>query len=526
MVGFYPKRVIDNPEELFGRELLLQQLIRHVTRNNIVQVIGLRRYGKTSLLKCLETIIKKEVSDRVIPFYIDFKEEGSMIKGTSNVYRYLIARVVEKLAYEKLFCSDIDIRGVALSPVDDWLDCYDYLQEHKDVRILTVFKEVIYFFSELSGKTIYFLFDEYEYLFRHVFDEPVGFMAMRTLSAHHLPNGQSPFGFIVSGAYTFEHLCTITGSGELNVISDTVYVPPLTKEAFTEMWEFECKRVDTGTLDLADEMSFLYEASGGVPFYAKVIGEQWVVRQERPTYLNLSSYFEEIYPSLSIEEHSVIKSLSYEKKQKENSYHVGLLQRKGLVVREDDGLCRLFSKFFNQYLESKRKQTAPYQVDHQNVSERVKKITKLITIINNTSDNRAGMYVFNPTNDDGLLFDDLRALCSTDALFADFASSLYKIIFERTKDSHGGNLKTLPTAFQRKNRFVKVVDILRHSLGGGHLMDSFQARSGQLSKADMLKLLTGKKNDPSSTEDFIYLQIKVLDLFEQYLIELKQEVEK
>ena len=112
-------------------------------------------------------------------------------------------------------------------------------------------------------------------------------------------------------------------------------------------------------------------------------------------------------------------------------------------------------------------------------------------------------------------------------MFSDFASSLYKIVFERTKENHNGTDLTkarLPKAFKQNNQFIDIVDIMRHSLGKGHIMDTFTQRQGQLSKVRMLEILTGSKNEPSEAEDFYNLQVETLKMFENKLIELNSIV--
>lgn len=130
-------------------------------------------------------------------------------------------------------------------------------------------------------------------------------------------------------------------------------------------------------------------------------------------------------------------------------------------------------------------------------------------------------------NDDAALLKDLRTPCYSLELFSDFASSIYKILFERTKECLRGIDTTkarLPISFKRNNQFIEIVDILRHSLGGGHIMDTFNQRPGQMSKSKMLHILTGNKNDPNSPEEFYNLQISILKMFEQELIKLNSIV--
>lgn len=524
MKSFDSSRTVTNPDELFGRELLLDQLTAHVKRNNIVQVIGLRRYGKTSLLKCLELRIKQELIDRVIPFYIDFKEEGAIVKGTPNVYRYLISRVCQQLTKDGILGSELNVKNVNIKPCDNWEDCYDNLENVKDVRLQGLFKEIICWFSEYSGCTFYFLFDEYEHLFRFVFDTPQGFMAMRSLSSQTLNNGLAPFGFIISGTLTFENLCTLTGSGELNVISDTMYVPPIDYKSFVKMWNYECQRDNTIPKDFLSEVEFYYSASGGVPFYGKLLGESWLISGKRPDYLKLKSYFEEVLNGLSTEEKQVLKQLNLNPKELTPSIYRDELLRKGLIGYENKDLC-ISSKFFREFLSAK-KPVQVYDKERDNAEEISKKvdiISNLIVKVNNTCSNKGKEYIFSPSNDDTDLFLIIRKPCPTLDAFSDFANSMYKIVFERTKGKPNPNkgkkesLWNLPDEFRKNNQFINAVDIMRHSLGGAHLMDHFEQRPGKMAKGDMLLLLTGSKNEPHSLEDFISLQLATLKMFEKEL---------
>jgi hypothetical protein len=73
---------------------------------------------------------------------------------------------------------------------------------------------------------------------------------------------------------------------------------------------------------------------------------------------------------------------------------------------------------------------------------------------------------------------------------SDFCNSLYKIVFERTKKTRQGKdmvLARLPQPFARGYQFIDLVDMLRHSLGGGHLMDTFRRRNGQMTKVKMFR---------------------------------------
>lgn len=140
--------------------------------------------------------------------------------------------------------------------------------------------------------------------------------------------------------------------------------------------------------------------------------------------------------------------------------------------------------------------------------------------ISKTYNNKKGSYIFEPVVDEAALIKDLQTSCYSLDLFSNFASSLYKIVFERTKDNKNGTdlpKARLPTPFKRNNQFIDIIDIMRHSLGGGHLMDTFTPRPGQISKAKMLEILVGNNNEPNTPEEFYNLQISTLKLFEKEL---------
>ena len=121
-IGFNPKNEITNIAELFGREKEMQFLIGYAKRRSCVQVIGPRRFGKTSLLKCLESHFNTIEDSDIYPLYIDFTEVASDVAGTANVYRYLISLVVSKISSEKRFDSVEQFRGVSISPSIYWED--------------------------------------------------------------------------------------------------------------------------------------------------------------------------------------------------------------------------------------------------------------------------------------------------------------------------------------------------------------------------------------------------------------------
>jgi len=520
MTPFAPKKIIVNPDELFGRRDLLDQLVTLANNGYCVSLIGLRRFGKTSVIKCVETLLRSNTNSRAYPVFFDFKEVGSVIKGTDNVYRYMISRLMARLYEDNLFYEDYKIKKVVITASHDWEDIYENLMEINAVRIQSVFEEVVFFISEHLGKTILFLIDEYEWLFRFSFAEPVGFMKLRNFCSKPSDLDHTVFSFWISGTTSWDYLCTITGSGELNVIdAPPVFIGQIDCPSFISMWDFETSKVKPQNDYIKNYSELAFNLSGGIPFYGKLIGSQLLSAGTTPDFTHFQPHFNELFESLQVEEKAVLLQLSdTPKKFVNNKYLIGL-KEKGLF-KNQEGILQITRQIFKEFIFSNSFQGIAVPSILPDSYKLTDNITSLIMNINKTHSNKKGTYIFEPINDDAALTKDLRTPCYSQELFSDFASSIYKIVFEKTKGIIKGKemvLQRLPTPYKRGHKFIDIIDIMRHSLGGGHLMETFKHRKGQLTKVKMLELLNGSKNEPNSPEDFYSLQIAVLKLFEQEL---------
>ena len=61
---------------------------------------------------------------------------------------------------------------------------------------------------------------------------------------------------------------------------------------------------------LMSKLNFVYQETGGIPYYAKVVGAYYVVEGEDPDYTLLSDYFDQIYNSLNDAERKLAKDLA------------------------------------------------------------------------------------------------------------------------------------------------------------------------------------------------------------------------
>lgn len=512
-IGFSPRKEIINQDDLFGQKEIFDQLISLANNKYCVSITGLRRFGKTSVLKCIETSLRANIDSKVYPILFDFKEVGSIIKGTDNVYRYMISCLIARLFKDRHFEENLTFKATTIKASGDWEDIFENLETVSIVRIQGIFEEIVLFFSEYLEKTILFLFDEYEWLFRFSFDHPVGFMKLRNFSSKTMPNGISPFSFWIAGSISWDHLCTITGSGELNVIdAPPIYLGPIDYNCFKQMWQKEIKELTNCSDEIINGVDFSFNASGGVPFYGKLIGSYISTRKSNPDYNLLKSYFQELIESLQNEEKSILYEVAKLPRNYKNSKHIHELVDKGLIVKKGNNY-EVRIDFLKDYI---RASSLSNNLSGKTIPESqilTDKITTIISNINDTHINKRNSYIFEPVNDEAALIKDLRTSCYSLESFSDFASSLYKIVFERTKNNNTTKAK-LPNSFKKNNQFIDIVDIMRHSLGGGHLMATFTPRPDQLSKPDMLYVLVGTKNEPNTPDEFYSLQIATLKMFE------------
>ena len=307
-----PFEIIDisNKLSLYGRDTLLRKLIILAKRCETASIIGARRFGKTCLLKSIITEIRDSKNIKVYPIYLDFKTED--IKGTDAAYRYMISSLVVSLNNDKIFTSEEDFGLIKISPSDDWTEVDEQLLSLSSVRLQTCLKKIVTFFAAFMEKTILFVIDEYEYLFKYVLDSPASFMKLRDLSTSVIENDLRPFIFWISGALNWDHLCSVIGSGECNPISATEYVTPISKEDFVKMWNDECELIEDEAYrkKVLAEAEFAWKKSGGVPFYGKLIGAYLVRNNSLPDHTICKPFFNEMLnKTLSVAEINTLKIL-------------------------------------------------------------------------------------------------------------------------------------------------------------------------------------------------------------------------
>lgn len=512
---------ISNPENLYGRESLLKKLTVLAKRKENTEILGARRFGKTCMLKSMHTLIKKSDDISVFPVYLDFKIAD--VHGTEAAYRYMISELVKSLFSDGVFTEQQTIGVQTINPTDDQLEIDEQISGISATRIQALLERMIRFFAKKMGKTILFMIDEYEYLFKYGLDTPSGFFRLRDLSTTLIDDSLRPFCFWIAGVLDWDELCTDIGSGELNPITAIETVHPIEKDAFSRMWKDECELVDYAEKKqmVWDSLDFAFEMSGGVPFYAKQIGAYLMRNDNLPDYsISKSSFKETMNKTMKPAEMNILKALAQKEEHLQMSDALTSLKNRGLILEKEDGTHAISIGFLKNYLAAEINDTLQEKNDTES-GLLADQVFKLIENINKTQINRSLDVIFKLPIETVSFYKDLAVPCYSAERIQDFSNALYLIYFEWTKKERPREL--LPEPF-RNDIYAQYVDVARHTIGRGHLIDDFVSQSGKATKEDMLVAITGKAVEPYEPEEFYTIQIAFLERFKSSLEDIRKYI--
>lgn len=558
MNGFQPSCEVTQPDHLFGRNgpgELLDQSIMQLCLGTNIQIMGERRSGKTSLLKCAIKVLQLSYPT-IIPVYLNYREHHT-VRGYTNAHRLLLAYIGAAINQVTFFMKESDDVIFSQFTTNHSIN-YEKLIDIPDYRIDGFLSQLIHQVNQKGFGIVLFL-DEYEHLMRYTFEGREGaFFHLRDLSSMP-PVGDAlpkPLTYAIAGGVSWDKLCEMIGSPELNNIGAVFYLDPLDFLSFTKMWD-QCL-VDS-SLDIVKlveksniSLETIFDLAGGWPFYGKVIGAHLCSSQYNETFFydSLFQHFSVIWAKLTHLEQEVLKQSEQAQILYDDSV-VRYLHRRGLLATDTDGLfvpCgQLWAKFIRQQLMAEspnlNKQVGASSPSDNNskLTIIVEDIQELITEINETSLNINHEEMFRCSNQDVQTYKDLRDSANNAAQFSHFALSLYNLFFERTtgsvysektqdkksQESLQRSLERLPKDFRRKRTFIRVVDAVRHHFGKGHLtrLDSFNTSGNGMHIEDVLQKYLGSKAHPHAPQ-FLELQKGILEDAVQFLRQIKAYVEK
>lgn len=352
MIAFNADKYVASPNLLFGRNAKGQELdtlVSMIENGQICLLLGERRHGKTSMLKCAEALLS-ERSPHIVPVYLDFT--AAPIRNSNyDVYRYILAQSVSALWKKKKVQGPVELAGRGAIPSGDgWLSIYENLASQAEGREVGLQEALTRFILEAPQKYgigFAYLFDEYEHLFKNSLNDPAGFYLFRGISQMPSEENPKPMAYVVAGHKGWEDLCSETGSAELNNLPVVpLRLRPLDYEHFAQMWEHLLNGAEAVPASLKDTQH-IYDLAGGIPFYGKFIGGTLLLKNDI-TYQDLRSNFLRQLDNLSESDVSLLKNvLSDEFSQYEKHSLIDLINR-GLLKKTPLGVDingRLFKEF-------------------------------------------------------------------------------------------------------------------------------------------------------------------------------------
>ncbi|WKZ41840.1 MAG: hypothetical protein QY328_07285 [Anaerolineales bacterium] len=543
-----PSIEVTNPANLFGHNKpngLLEQIKTYLILGTNLQIIGERRSGKTSLLKCCAHNLSAK-SKNLIPIYINYREYP-LIKGVSNGYRLLLAHLYSHSQIRMLLrhlIKNLNIDEKSSASIEYYYSMFANLPDQEITNYVNTFVNSV----ADSGYGIILLIDEYEHLMRNTFEGKEGaFFLLRDLSskAPSHKNKSKPLTYIIAGALTWDKLCEMTGSPELNNTGGIFYIEPLEYGDFKKMWE-KCKsKTSTDIIEVINKSPVdtkeAFELSGGWPFFGKVIGEHLSVGiyNYDMIYDSLIQHFSVIWSRLSNTEKEILRDLAQNKTiDYEDNYNSNRnLIRRGILENNQKTISirgRFWEKYVLENLNIIRRNIYPNnkKYDDENLRLLVDDIAVTITEINETSLNATKKEIFRCSNQDVQIYLDLATPANNENQFTHFALSLYNLIFERTTNTNEINgrvrpLERLPKDFRYKRTIVRVVDSIRHHFGKAHItrLDTFNQSGGGMPISEVLILYLESTAKPENNQ-YLLLQKKILQDIANYLNQLHEKIKK
>lgn len=496
---------------LYGRNREIETLISCAKRRGNAGIIGARRFGKTCLMKSLESYLSSNENSEAYPLYFDVKTQCGVKKNTTAVFRSMACLLASRMCLDALLpegtlnisrrcslevsCDELDMRV----QMEGWNPEYQ--------------KQVLFTLAKLlsdNNKYLLLLLDEIDYLLLEAFENPSDFSRIRGAATDKDTN----LKFWVAGTSSWSAICTSVGSPELNCGLENVTLTSLIYDDFAEMWNNECNLI----ANIEVRRSFLamskeiYEKTGGVPYYSKFIASHILNSGNLtlPQYDIIRDYLCEIVKNrfVSDQERSSLYMLAKHSKMYVDTIPDGVmsLKAKGLVGISSDSLYYLPIGYLSDYLNACNQDKEIFgenNIEQKEIDILVDQIIQLRINVNKTSGNYGK--IFTPSDEDPGEFDVLRIICNSKSALDSFATSVCKLYYEGS--NKGLNL---PNGFIRRD-FSNLVRALRNI--GDH-RDCIPTSMSE----NRLYSIVNNGLRPFMIDHFKNIQLNVLNMFTQELL--------
>lgn len=499
---------ITDVDSLFGRDREINTLISCAKRRGNAGIIGARRFGKTCLMKSLESYLSSKPEIGAYPMYFDVKTQCGVKKDPTAVYRTMASILASKMCLDALLPEGVlNInRRCTLDVSCDELDMRIQMEEWNPVYQ----KQAIFTLAKLlseKNKYLLLLLDEIDYLLLEAFENPSDFSAIRGAATDRSSN----LKFWIAGTSSWSAICTNVGSPELNCGLENITLSSLSYDDFVSLWQYECSLIEDEKLRSTFESlcKDVYKKTGGVPFYAKFIASHMIVNSTNnlPEYDILRDYLCEIVNNrfISDVERSSLYLLAKGPKSFADTIPDGVtgLKTKGLVRMNKDSQYYLPLSYLSDYLnacDQDREISNFKDIEQKELEDIVDQIDRLRITVNRVIN--SSTKVFLPSDEDTREFSILRKPCKDEATMDAFSGSLYKLYYEGSQN--GDNLPN------KWSMFCNLVRALRH------IYNHRECDPSTMSEQH-LWMIVNNGNRPVHDFEFSQTQLTVLKLFRDEL---------
>lgn len=509
MEPFIVCKEINDIECLYGRSKAINTLKSCAKRRENVGIIGARRFGKTTILKSMQSYLDSHPEINALPIYYT---PTNIHKKTFEVYSTLAALLAKKM-YDSKIIEEGPFnlsKRLVLDVSSDMLEMKIQISSwHEEYQRQSLFYLVDILYEK--GKYVILLLDEIDSLLLEALGTASDFMSIRDYA-----DKTDKLKIWVAGTTPWKSITSNVGSPELNCGLTPITLSSMEKEDFNVMWEDECLLIEDDNLskELISLRDKVYTKTGGVPFYAKFIGSSFLNGsiQEMPDYSILRDHLCEIYESrfMSNLERSALIALSKGPIVYTDIIPEGVmsLKAKGLVEKKDNEY-RIIFEYLADYVKAICSNTALETSPDVESKERemlVDEIIRLRIAVNKLYKDKP----FESSDDDTIDFPILRKPCYDESTLFAFATSMYKLYYEGS-----GKGCRLPVGFHG-NRFSRMIRVLRHKC------DHQNCVSDLMDDEEFYGMINNGYR-PISPDHFSNIQKNVLLLFKDELVSMLEK---
>jgi hypothetical protein len=507
MEPFIVCKEINDIECLYGRSKAINTLKSCAKRRENVGIIGARRFGKTTLLKSMQSYLDSHTEIKALPIYYT---PTNIHKNTFEVYSTLAALLAKKMYESKIIIEEGPFnlsKRLVLDVSSDMLEMKIQISSwHEEYQRQSLFYLVDKLYEK--GKYVILLLDEIDSLLLEALGTASDFMSIRDYA-----DKTDKLKIWIAGTTPWKSITSNVGSPELNCGLTPITLSSMEKDDFNVMWEDECSLIEDDILckELISLRDKVYVKTGGVPFYAKFIGSSFLNGsiQEMPDYSILRDHLCEIYESrfMSNPEHSALIALSEGPKVYADIIPEGItsLKAKGLVEKKDNEY-RIVFEYLADYVKAICSNTALEASPDVESKEREMLVAEIVRLWDGVIKAYKTNAPFTPSSRDTIEFLVLEKPCIDDGSLKAFATSLCILYYEGS--DYG---KRLPSDFYNHD-FCKIIRSLRNK--NDHGDNKYEAR---LMDDDRLYSLINNGIVPYTGDHFKYIQSTLLNLFRNEL---------